>query len=104
MIKIFPEGQPIWADRNKVHKQGRATRDLQVYMDNVKTNYLPMVQVYLKQADVSQPLTLDLYPYFWIDTTLCVESTPVPTPIAIGDEAAGVAFVTLIRWIASLFK
>jgi hypothetical protein len=95
-----------------VHKQGRATRYIDINMDVVKTNYLPMVQLTLKQEDVDNPLNLTSYPYFWVDTSLCTDLIPFPVPEptnppvqgTISDEIAGQAFVTLVKWIASLFN
>jgi hypothetical protein len=95
-----------------VHKQGRATRPIYINTDAIKTNYLPMVQLTLKQEDVDNPLNLASYPNFWVDTNLCTdliappvrEPTNPPVQGTISDEIAGQAFVTLVRWIASLFN
>jgi len=109
MIRVFPKGQPIWSERGKVHKQGRATRPIYINMDVVKTNYLPMVQLNLKQEDVDEKLNLALYPNFWVDTNLCTDLITPPVPVdtlpvpgTISDEIAGKAFVTVVKWIASL--
>ena len=97
-MKILKAGGYIWADRSKLHKQGKVIADYAIYP--LKTNYLPMAPIQdVPQAALDRPLNLDSYPNFWVDMDDCVDnqSNPVPTG-TISDEMAAQAILTLIKF------
>ncbi len=111
-MKILKAGGYVWADRGKVHKQGKVIRDYAIFP--LKTNYVPMAPIMpVDRLDMDRDLNLKIYPDFWVDLRDCVESetpnpvpVPVPTPVTseITDAQAGQAFVTLAKWISWVFK
>ena len=106
-MKILKAGGYVWADRGKVHKQGKVIRDYAIFP--LKTNYVPMAPISpVKQTDLDRQL-VDDYPDFWVDLRDCVESevpvpVPTPTPSGITDAQAGQAFVLLVKWLSTVFK
>ena len=106
-MKILKAGGYVWADRGKVHKQGKVIADYAIYP--LKTNYVPMAPIApVKQIDLDRQLDLENYPNFWVDLRDCVEvdvqvPTPTPTPSGLTDAQAGQAFVVLVRWLSTVF-
>ena len=103
-MKKLPKGSYVWADRRKVHKQGKVLEDyLPKFKGELYQGMQPIMPV--PQSALDRPLLND-YPDFWVDPNDLVEVdifVPIPTPSGITDEQAGQAFVALVRWLSTVF-
>ncbi len=102
-MKKLPKGSYVWADRRKVHKQGKVIND---YPPKFKGEpYQGMQEIFpVPQSALDRPLLKD-YPDFWVDPNDLVEAEalPAPVPSGITDAQAGQAFVALVRWLSTVF-
>ena len=99
-MRYLPVGQRIWADHHMLHKQGRATHDIEIKDSNILKEYDAWVSVKLEQDDVTLKLQPE-YPDFWIEKNLLKDSDVVP-PQEVG--ASDAEFLQAMKVVREWFK
>lgn len=98
-MKYLPQGKYVWADWKRLHEQGKVVRNIfpvitETYQGMMKIKPLP-------ETDFDRKFQ-EGYDEFWINPADLVDDAIQQSTIT--DAMAGVYFVAIMKWIASLFK
>ena len=102
-MRYLPKGQRIWADHHLLHKQGRATHDIEITDSMILKEYDDWISVTpLPQTSVDKTFEA-IYPDFWIEKNLLKDSAVVP-PTTGTVEASDVQVLQALKTIRAWFK
>lgn len=101
---ILPKGGYVWADRKKLHKQGKVIANYRLTVMSDK--YFPMLDIKpVARLDIDRDLSND-YPDFLVDVNDCIavgETIPIPAP-APSPAPADMDVITALRILIGFVK